>query len=182
MYSAVQSQTKTVSAYFLHAPPDTKAFYCIQRHIVHSLSLLVSPGLEYNMHMALLGRRDGLILQLLYVQWGPRNYEKCKMFRLIPFIMMSLNKFRFVAQVTTWATFFITIIEIIISIIGLICIMIQGKMLLLNQWLQKNDQYQTCVTFTKSTFDLLLILCLADKSFPSVRPSDRPSVVPSIHH
>ena len=35
-----------------------------------------------------------------------------------------------------WATFFISIIKII-SIIGLIFIMIQGKMLLLNLWLQK---------------------------------------------
>ena len=45
-------------------------------------------------------------LLLLYVQWGPRNYEKCKMFRLIPIIMMSLNKFRFVAQAATLGNFF----------------------------------------------------------------------------
>ena len=45
-------------------------------------------------------------LLLLYVQWGPRNYEKCKMFRLIHIIMMSLNKFRFVAQVATLGNFF----------------------------------------------------------------------------
>ena len=45
-------------------------------------------------------------LLLLYVQWGPRNYEKCKMFRLIHIIMMALNKFRFVAQVATLGIFF----------------------------------------------------------------------------
>ena len=42
----------------------------------------------------------------LYVQWGPGNYEKCKMFRLIHIIMMSLDKFRFVAQVATLGNFF----------------------------------------------------------------------------
>ena len=49
-----------------------------------------------------------VIVQLLrsYVQWGPRNYEKCKMFRLIHIIMMSLDKFRFVAQVATLGNFF----------------------------------------------------------------------------
>ena len=48
------------------------------------------------------------IVQLLrlYVQWGPGNYEKCKMFRLIHIIMMSLDKFRFVAQVATLGNFF----------------------------------------------------------------------------
>ena len=48
------------------------------------------------------------VVQLLrlYVQWGPRNYEKCKMFRLIHIIMMSLDKFRFVAQVATLGNFF----------------------------------------------------------------------------
>ena len=48
------------------------------------------------------------IVQLLrlHVQWGPRNYEKCKMFRLIHIIMMSLDKFRFVAQVATLGNFF----------------------------------------------------------------------------
>ena len=58
------------------------------------------------------------------------------MFRLIHIIIMSLNKFRFVAQVATLGNFFISIIKII-SIIGLIFIMIQDKMLLLNLWLQK---------------------------------------------
>ena len=49
-----------------------------------------------------------VLVQLLrlYVQWGPRNYEKCKMFRLIHIIMMSLDKFRFVAQVATLGNFF----------------------------------------------------------------------------
>ena len=46
-------------------------------------------------------------LLLLYVQWGPGNYEKCKMFRLIHIIMMALNKFRFVAQVATLGNFFL---------------------------------------------------------------------------
>ena len=45
-------------------------------------------------------------LLLLYVQWGPRNDEKRKMFRLIHIIMMSLNKFRFVAQVADLGNFF----------------------------------------------------------------------------
>ena len=45
-------------------------------------------------------------LLLLYVQWGPGNYEKCKMFRLIHIIMIALNKFRFVAQVATLGNFF----------------------------------------------------------------------------
>ena len=45
-------------------------------------------------------------LLLFYAQWGPRNYEKCKMFRLIHFIMMSLNKIRFVAQAATFGNFF----------------------------------------------------------------------------
>ena len=45
-------------------------------------------------------------LLLLYVQWEPRNYEKCKMVRLIHIIMMSVNKFRFVAQVATFGNFF----------------------------------------------------------------------------
>ena len=49
-----------------------------------------------------------LIVQLLrlYVPLGPGNYEKCKMFRLIHIIMMSLDKFRFVAQVATLGNFF----------------------------------------------------------------------------
>ena len=49
-----------------------------------------------------------LVVQLLrlYVQWGPRNHKKCKMFRLIHIIMMSLDKFRFVAQVATLGNFF----------------------------------------------------------------------------
>ena len=49
-----------------------------------------------------------VIVQLLrlYVQWRPRNYEKCKMFRLIHINMMSLDKFRFVAQVATLGNFF----------------------------------------------------------------------------
>ena len=74
-----------------------------------------------------------------------------------------------------WATFFISIIKII-SIIGLICIMIQCKMLLLNQWLQKKWPYQTCVQirYKKS----LLILYLSSASLINVFP---PSVCPSIH-
>ena len=44
-------------------------------------------------------------LLLLYVQWGPRNYEKCKVFRLIYILIISLNKFRFVAQVATLGNF-----------------------------------------------------------------------------
>ena len=50
--------------------------------------------------------QDIVQLLRLYVQWGPRNYEKCKMFRLIHIIMMSLDKFRFVAQVATLGNFF----------------------------------------------------------------------------
>ena len=53
------------------------------------------------------GQKVNLVqLLLLYVQWGPRNDEKCKMFRLIHIIMMLLNKFRFVAQVATVGNFF----------------------------------------------------------------------------
>ena len=42
----------------------------------------------------------------LICSMGPRNYEKFKRFRLIYIIMMSLNKFRFVAQVATLGNFF----------------------------------------------------------------------------
>ena len=76
-----------------------------------------------------------------------------------------------------WATFFISIIKII-SIIGLICIMIQCKMLLLNQWLQKKWPISNLCwgQIKKITSDLICILCLADKSFSSVRQSVRPSI------
>ena len=52
--------------------------------------------------------RPVVLVQLLrlYVQWGPGNYEKCKMSRLIHIILMSLDKFRFVAQVATLGNFF----------------------------------------------------------------------------
>ena len=71
-----------------------------------------------------------------------------------------------------WATFFISIIKII-SIIGLICIMIQCKMLLLNQWLQKKWPISNLCSdqIKKITFNLIFILCLADKRFSSVRLS-----------
>ena len=55
-------------------------------------------------------------------------------------ILRNQNKITDFFMILAWASPFN-----IISIIGLMCIMIQGKMLLLNQWLQKNDQYQTCV-------------------------------------
>ena len=77
-----------------------------------------------------------------------------------------------------WATFFISIIKII-SIIGLICIMIQCKMLLLNQWLQKKWPISNlCSGQIKRS---LLILYLSSASLikvfpPSVCPSVRPSV------
>ena len=58
--------------------------------------------------MAGAGLLPGVVVQLLrlYVLWGPGNYEKCKMFRMIHIIMMSLDKFRFVAQVATLGNFF----------------------------------------------------------------------------
>ena len=80
-----------------------------------------------------------------------------------------------------WATFFISIIKII-SIIGLICIMIQCKMLLLNQWLQKkwpisnlcSDQIKKLILYFSSA-------SLINVFPPSVCRSVRLSVVPSIH-
>ena len=76
-----------------------------------------------------------------------------------------------------WATFFISIIKII-SIIGLICIMIQCKMLLLNQLLQKKWLISNLCSgqIKKIPSNLIFILCLADKSFSSVRPSVRRAV------
>ena len=57
--------------------------------------------------------------------------------------------------------------------------MTQCKMLLLNQWLQKKMPISNLCSdqIKKITFNLIFILCLADKRFSSVRLS----VVPSIH-
>ena len=61
--------------------------------------------------------------------------------------------------------------------------MIQCKMLLLTQWLQKKWPISNLCSgqIKKITSDLIFILCLADKSFSSVCPAGRPSVRRAIH-
>ena len=77
-----------------------------------------------------------------------------------------------------WATFFISIIKII-SIIGLIFIMIQGKMLLLNLWLQKK-MANIKFMFRSDQNKALLILYLSSASLIIVFSSVRRAVHSSL--